>query len=88
MSTNAAWDAILEYYNIFILEREEILIFRPQEMKIVDLQNATQLKKGCPRLEFQAEDSSVSRNLITDQNGTQLFSYDITKLSTELKRME
>ena len=37
ISTYAAWDAILEYYNIFILEREEILIFRPQEMKIVDL---------------------------------------------------
>ena len=37
ISKYAAWDAILEYYNIFILEREEILIFRPQEMKIVDL---------------------------------------------------
>ena len=37
MSTYTAWDAIVEYYNIFILEREEILIFRPQEMKIVDL---------------------------------------------------
>ena len=37
ISTYTAWDAILEYYNIFILEREEILIFRPQEMKIVDL---------------------------------------------------
>ena len=37
MSSYVAWDAIVEYYNIFILEREEILIFRPQEMKIVDL---------------------------------------------------
>ena len=37
MSIYAAWDALVEYYNIFILEREEILIFRPQEMKIVDL---------------------------------------------------